>query len=419
MKDLVVIDSKKAAVRIVLAFSMLAALAFAWFAVRWQLGNMLASISTVGDPNSALIADLASGWAPTDPASYWLKAAVDDTVETYEHTVRLAPYDYRWRVQLGRSLVQNDQLERAEIEFKRAVELAPGYAIPHWHLGNFYLRQNRIDEAIAELREAARNNQPYRDQVFSLAWDYFGKDAAQIERLAGDTPDAHARLAYFFAARGRGTDALRNWNMLTEAEKAANPVIAKNMAHGLYIQRYFPQALEFSRQIGFDADAKAETVTDGSFEKGVNEANDSRFGWQIVRNDPKLDISGDSKVKRDGNRSLRFQFRNFVKPVFNNLFQTVVVQPSQRYRLTFWVRTENLKSGGLPLLDVVNANDDKLIARSEVFPNGTNEWQQMAIEFAAPENCTAISLRTTRLPCGEDCPVAGTLWYDDFELSRM
>jgi hypothetical protein len=95
-----------------------------------------------------------------------------------------------------------------------------------------------------------------------------------------------------------------------------------------------------------------------------------------------------------------------------------VVVPGNKYRLSFWVRTENLKSAGGPVLDIVNANDDKLIAKSAVFPTGSNDWQEMTVEFEAPANCSGISIRTARAYCGEDCPIIGTFWYDDFQLIK-
>ncbi|HCA58316.1 MAG TPA: hypothetical protein DEP46_10060, partial [Blastocatellia bacterium] len=76
-------------------------------------------------------------------------------------------------------------------------------------------------EAFAELNKAAQKSSVYREQVFSLAWDYFGKDAAAVEKVAGDAPDVRASLALFFAARGASADALRNWNLLTQEQKAA------------------------------------------------------------------------------------------------------------------------------------------------------------------------------------------------------
>ena len=426
--DLIVLEPNILRSRLLLIGVVLVMLVLTWFGVRWQLGDMLANLTLPTDENAPEIAVFAENLAPSDPRTSWLRAETGDqlpddssvsSVERAEQTVRLAPFDYRWRVDLGRALERDDQLGRAEAELKRAVELATSFAYPRWHLGNFYLRQNRTDEAFAQLKEATKNNTEYREQVYSLAWEYFARDAAQVEKMAGNDPDARASLAYFFAAHGRAADSLRNWNLLSDRDKAANYSIAKSIALGLYEQRHFVQALEFSKQTGNDVAAFAGAVTNGGFESPLTETETAWFGWQITRSDPKIEAVADGKQKHLGDRSLRVTFRNYVKPVLANIFQTVVVEPKTRYRLRFFVRTDGLKSSGGPMIEIGNANDDKSIAQSKQFQMGNNDWQEMTVEFTAPDNCDGIQIRTIRAYCGDSCAINGTFWYDDFELTKL
>ena len=419
MQDLFVIDATNTRVRITLAAVAVIALICGLLMIKWQIGNMFATLTPVSDPNAAQIATFAWSWSPNDPSAGWLAATTKNDLGMFEQTVRLAPFDYRWRQELGRAYEQDEQPDRAEAEFKRAIELAPNFAYSHWRLANFYLRQDRIDEALAELKKAAENNQTYREQAFSLVWDYFNKDPAIAESLAGSNPESRARLAYFFAGRGQADDAMRIWNTLNEETQAANPELAKGMALGLYDQRKFGAALEFSKQAGFDPNAMPETVTDGSFERGLGETGDSRFNWQVMRNDPKMEVAIDQKVKREGTRSMRVSFKNFSKPELYNISQTVVVTANRAYRLKFWVRTENLKSAGPPLLEVINANDDKLITRSSSYPTGSNDWHEMFVDFTTPADCAGVIIRTARSYCGDACPITGIVWYDTFELTRQ
>ena len=73
MQDLVVLDSKKLNVRIVLVIALLAALVFGWFAIRWQLGDMFANLTRTDDENATGIADAAVNLASADPSAYWFK----------------------------------------------------------------------------------------------------------------------------------------------------------------------------------------------------------------------------------------------------------------------------------------------------------------------------------------------------------
>ncbi len=428
-QDLFVKNAKDAKIRLALFSIVAIALVFAWFAVRWQFGDMLGELTTKSDPNALVMSDFAVLMAPSDPQTHLLRAslqqdiiAAPDKTESeiagFLETVRLSPYDYRLWIQLGRALEQAEQYDRAEAALKRAVDLAPSYTFPRWHLGNFYLRQNRPDDAFAELKSATIGNLTYRDQVFALAWDYFGNDPAKLEQIVADREDVHASLALFYAVRGRPGDSLRMWNLLSDENKAAHQQILRVIAQGLYDRRYFPQALEFARQLGMDLDAQPNTITNPSFEKAITDAAETRFGWKILRGDSKLDVTSDNSVRHDGARSLKITFRNYNKPDLYNVLQTVVVEPKRNYRLTFWVRTENLKSAGGPLLEVINANDDKLLATSKTFPLGTNDWQEFTVDFTTSENCNGITVRTGRSFCGDACPIAGIFWYDQFEITR-
>ncbi len=427
--DLLAIDSKSTKARAFLLLAVVVAVLFGWIAARGQFGDMIAELTTPNDPTAPTMAEAARSLAPSDPLTMWLRATLEKNVFTpektdaavsmFEDTVRLSPRDFRWWIELGRAYEQAEKPELAEAAFKQAIALAPKYTFPRWQIGNYYLRQGREEDAFAELKRATESNQTYREQVFSLAWEYYNKDIVKLEQIAADRPDASAGLALFYGQRGLASDSLRVWNKLTADQKQDYRQTLAALAQGLYDRRYFPEALEFTRQDGMDQDSKPETVTNPGFEGPIGSTSDTRFGWMIVRGDSKLDMSSDSGVHYEGAKSLRIAFKNYVKPDLNNIYQTVVVEPGKSYKLSFWVRTENLKSAGLPELQVVNANDDKLITLSSPFQGGTNDWQQVVVEFTTPSNCTGVLVRTGRAFCGDNCPLTGIFWYDEFELHKL
>jgi hypothetical protein len=336
----------------------------------------------------------------------------------FEEVVQRSPYDFRWWIELGRAYEQAEKPERAERAFARAVELAPTYTFPHWQFGNFYLRQNRSEEAFSELRKTTERSVLYREQVFSLAWDYFDKDPQKVEELAADTPDVRATLALFYAARGSADNALRIWNTLSEEQKAQHLDIAGRIARGLFEKRRFRESLAFSVQTGIDPEAQAEAVTNGGFEKFIGTPDDTLFGWRVLKSEGKLDILPDSSVKYEGSRSLRVAFKGYAKPELNNVVQFVAVQPGARYRLSFMLRTDNLRSGGPPLVQIISGTENVGIASSEPFTAGSADWTPVNIEFTAPDNYDGVFIRTGRVMC-EDCPIVGTIWYDDFRLTKL
>lgn len=426
--EIEIIDARQTWVRIVLALAILLALVFGWITVRWQLGIMLADLTTPNDPNAKEIADFALQLAPADPKANWLVAStkkttfspdvVTETARSFESVVRLAPFDFRWWVELGRALEQAEEYEAAEKAYLRSTQLAPNYIYPRWQIGNFYLRRNRTEEAFRELKIAASADSVYRDQVFSIAWEFYEQDTAQLEAIAADSPRVRAGLARFYAAKQRAEDALRVWNTLSNEEKAANEVYARVIAQAFYDKRLYRQSQAFIRDLGLEPDAKLATVQNGGFEQPIKEPGEAYFGWLVAPID-KIDVKFDSTQKHGDNRSLRVSFNTFSQPTLYAITQLVTVEPLAEYQLSFWIKTEELKSGGPPALEIYNANDDKIIVTNDALPTGTTDWQQVKMNFVAPENAEAVGIRTVRIYCGEQCPIIGTLWYDDFKLERI
>ncbi len=423
-----IIETKNTKTRIILAAAIVFALVFGWFAVTRQLGNMLAELTPPSASNAGQVADVAVGFAPRDPLANWFAASVgknvftpesvENSVKLYENVVRLAPFDFRWWIELGRAYEDAEKYEQAENALHRAVELAPNYVYPHWQLGNFYLRRDRADEAFAELKKATAANIAYRDQVYSIAWDYFDKDTARVEEIAGNSPENKVSLVKFYAVKERAADSLRIWNSLSEAEKSLDPGYAKVVAQALYEKRFYRSAVEFARQTGIDPESKAETVTNGGFEKPIGDARETYFGWKIFLAE-KLEIKTDVTQKKEGARSLRVVFNGFSGTDFNHIQQVAAIESNNKYHLSFWLKTENLKSAGTPTLEIVNAADDKIITASKPFPTGSNDWQEITLEFSAPENSEGVYIRTARAYCGDVCPIVGTFWIDDFRIGEQ
>ncbi len=427
-ESLIIIASKGVPARIAIVFAVIAALLFGWFAVRWQLGFMLAELSSPTEPNAKAIGELAVDLSPGDPLANWflLNVARNDNlveseqsaVQSIEKVVRLAPYRFGWWAELGRAYEQSNQPEKAEKAFLRALELAPNYTFPRWHLGNFYLRSGNELNAFSEFKKAAENNSDYRDQVFSIAWEYYDHNPQKLEELAGTTPAVRAGLAKFYAVKEKPAESLKMWNSLNAEEKQENSEVAKVIAQGLFEKRFYRQAVEFVRDLGIEPNANAESIQNAGFEESFGETDYTYFNWRTSKID-KIDIKLDGTQKHGGNRSLRVSFSTYSGGIFYDTFQIATVVPSSKYVLSFWLKTADLKSGGMPNLEVVNANSEKIIAASEPFPSGTNDWRQIKIEFTAPEDAEAITIRTSRAYCGENCPIVGTFWYDDFQLQRI
>lgn len=414
--------------RVAASLLIIAALVFGWFSISWQLGNMFAALTPSNQPNAKAIAEFAHGLSPRDPITNWLKAniekdtfsaqSLEKSVASLEEAIRYAPEDYRYWLELARAYEQVENFEKAEKAFQRAALIAPNYSNVHWQIGNFYLRRGQEAEAFTALGKSAETSAVYREQVFSVVWDFYEKDKSKIEQLAGGKPDMRAGIAKFYAARELPEDSLRIWNTLSEEDKTRNQDIARLIAQALHDKRFFRSSIEFVRQLGIEPLAQRETVQNGGFETPIAEAKDTFFGWVYTRKE-KIEINTDPMKKKEGNKSLRFTFNGFTGIEVKNFHQIVTVEENKKYRLSFWLKTEGLKSAGTPGFEIVNANDEKIIKAVAPFPSGTQDWTLTSIEFTAPPTAQAVAIRLDRGYCGDACPIVGTFWVDDFKLEAL
>ncbi len=417
------LNSRSLPVRIGLVLIGLIVIAFGWFGVRWQIGNLLADMSRPTEENVKPAAQTALNLAPDDPLTNWLAASVNQlenpqSTSRFERVVRLSPNDYQYWVQLGKSFEEANKPIEAEKAFLRAIELAPNYTYPHWQIGNFYLREDSPEKAFGQLKIAADNNDSYREQIFSIAWDYYDQNTAKLEAIVGDSAASRAGLARFYAAKERPRKSLEIWNTLTADQKKNSEQIARLIAQAFYDKRFFLSSVEFVNQIGIEKNVKASTITNGGFEDEIYNSDQTYFSWRVVPTE-KMRVVTNPIKKHGGKKSLQISFNGFEKSQINNIFQTIAVEPETKYRLSFWVKTENLKSAGNPQLEVLNSNNGQLIVASQPFAEGTTDWKQYDLNFTVPAAVEGIGLRTSRAYCGEKCPLFGTFWYDDFELKKL
>jgi hypothetical protein len=439
--QLKLVDVKAPLVRALLVVPVLLALLGSWYATRWYIANVVAEFAPQMR-DEALAEDemesvkletamAAMRLAPNDPWTHWVVAglkkssplpgALEEAIKQYEEAVRLSPNDYRFWVSLGRTRGQAGDFDGGEKALRRAVELAPSYADPRWHLGNLLLRAGRGDEAFTELRRAAEADPRLRSQIFNAAWYVYDENVDAIKDAVGGSPAARAELAVYVAGRGRFDDALRMWSSLNAAEKKEYRQSGEVVMNALLAAKRHRAALELGRELNPDAhSAKAEEISNPGFEEDIEASGSNTFGWKVTSM-PQAQIGFDETQRHSGFRSLRVAFRSPSTLAFTNLSQLLVVEPGAQYRLEYYVRVEALKSAGTPVMEVLDgAGAGSVLAVSSPLPNGTRDWELVTLDFKVPPQSEAVVVRVNRAPCSADpvCPIFGLVWYDDFNLQR-
>ena len=140
----------------------------------------------------------------------------DEAATAYERAISLDPGDVRWHYFLGDVLsVEGAELDLAEQELRRALEIRPGYAPALLRLGNVLLTAGRPDQAAVELERALELEPTLRPARVALAQARLSLDeldAAQqlLEEVLAESPrhaQALTALGQVLMRQGRRDEA--------------------------------------------------------------------------------------------------------------------------------------------------------------------------------------------------------------------
>jgi hypothetical protein len=431
-EQIALINLRSVWARLPLVLLALAALTASWYGMRWMIGDTMAEaapISFQNDPQASFeTAEAAARLAPHDPLAYLTLARLHRysfdpellprALSEYERAATLAPNDYLLWTELGRARATAGDIEGGVAALRRAVALAPNYAEQRWHLGNVLLRAGRNEEAFAELRRAGdADPDKYRPPVFNLAWQLYGPEMDRVMDAVGKTPEARGYLVGVLLGRNRLDDALKIWAGLGVEGRHAQAAAGERLAGALYAQEQYRRAAQVLAEAGRQ-NVSPEQVSNGGFESDIGAAGQF-FRWQVMQV-AGARIAVDARVAHSGTRSLLVVLEASNHVEFRNVWQAIAVEPSTRYRLTYFVRTDSLNTAAsLVTLVTDAASDTNALAASQPVPTGTNDWQQAALEFTTGAKTEGIAVRVVRAGCATGaCPAYGKIWYDDFDLQR-
>lgn len=381
------------------------------------------------DSNSALTsgslmaADRAIDLTPSDPDAHYSRAVAlsfngedREAVREYEKAAALRPRDYFLWLSLGAARDGAGDEAGALSAFSEAVRLAPFYAQPHWQLGNVLLRAGQMDGAFSEMRRAAASNpSALMPQLIDLAWTIYNGDIQSVEKvIQPQTAQAHVALAHFAAKHGKTSDAAKIFRSIENvSEEDRRAFLTELLAAKDFRAAYEVWAKKDARN--------SSGFTDGGFEEQIN-LDESGFGWRVAREIQSLRVSIDNVQPHGGKNSLRVDWKGDANPSVPVIQQLILVEPGTRYRLRFSARTDQLVTGGLPLIVIADpsANDSNELAHSGQFKDRTSPWQDYAVEFTTGKETQAVIIALKRQSCSSNhCPIFGSLWLDDFSLEKL
>ena len=135
-------------------------------------------------------------------------------------------------------------------------------------------------------------------------------------------------------------------------------------------------------------------------------------GFQLVEQ-PGTIAFVDTKVFHSGKASLRLENFNANEGGNARLMQEVVLKPHRLYRITCWVKTEDLAPAGAFRIQLLARDAPRSIAPVDFSLPATSEWRQMTLGF------NSLTHTNLRIYAGVWRGKAGKLWLDDLRLEEM
>jgi len=396
------------------------------FAVRsaaaFGLSRLLATYSLTARHSGA--AKKAVELTPKDAEAHFARAVVlgmSDTpgqsVPELEQAVALRPADYTLWQQLGLLRDQAGDKAAAVAAFDESIRCAPFYSQPRWNRGNVLLRSGQYEAAFVDLNQAAQSNPDLVPILIDLAWGISRGDVKLTEQLAQINGD-RMRIAFakLLARRGKAQEAI------TQLRGAGNvpEAVRHELIDQLLTKSAFKEAFEIWKGApGFQSqnEQPGPSIYDGGFEGSLS-FGESGFGWRVPRDLQATSISLDSGQPHSGSKNLRIEFSGNSNP---NVSQLILLEPDRRYRINFASRSQDVVTGGLPLLVVSDAaGDSKRLGQSAPQPKGTSEWQSYSFEFTTTPATTAVVLSLQRESCTTSpCPIFGSISLDSFSVEQL
>jgi O-antigen ligase len=341
-----------------------------------------------------------------------------DAAAAYERALASRPRDYDLWLQLGHAYRQAGELNSAAAALTRAARYAPHYAAPHWEMGKLLLSLGRRDDAFEEFRAAVRSKPELLKDQIDLAWKEYDGDAIRvIEAVQPQNDPTLLALAQFFAKNGRPVACIQVFRRVTKMSERDRAKLVRELMR----DKRFSEAHEVwsggQKQKNNDPQSTSAEINNGSFENDIMQTP-AGFDWMFAQNLAAVAVSLDFNESHSGTHSMRLDFSGNSNPSNHIVSQFVLVQPKTRYTLNFATRTNDIISGGLPLVMVKDAADDgSVLAQSVPLAAGTQGWQKIAVEFNTTAKTAVVLILVRRQQCKTElCPVFGTSWFDDFSL---
>lgn len=350
-------------------------------------------------------------------------ADINEVIRLYETATRLEPHRARYWADLAGGYEWVGREEDAQRAYERARQLFPNSPEINWKLGNFYIRAERVHEALQAFRRTLSGDAEMRRPVFDLVWRAGVNDRMLLQEMI--PPDSEILLAYlnYLAETQRLEEAGPVWTELLEQRTPLEPQAAFPYLDALIrhqrtdqLKAAWTALMERSRSGMQHRSLDGNLITNGSFE---GEILNGGLDWRVSPVEGAA-VSVDSLNFFDGTRALRIHFDGQHNLDYSHVRQFVLVEPNSVYRFVGYLRAQSVTSDSGPRFQITDAHDAAKLSVSTDGVVGTLGWSLLQLQFRTGPDTRVLTVRVVRPPSRKfDGRIAGTVWIDRLSLEPV
>ena len=350
------------------------------------------------------------------------------SAESLVRAIELNPHSWQYRFEAGRLWELLDEPEKAESAYRASVELNAVGSRSHWRLANFYLRMGRPEDSLPELQAAMLADPFLQETAFAL----LSSSGAEGESVFRVWPTDHAsqlRLLRILCQDAAATNIVGAENLLRPVwqgllEGSEEVPLGDGAIYVDYLRRHatsdeargaWTELMHNHGNVDPAFESGQSKVWNGGFELPIS---DTGFGWRLATGAGTRSYA-DREDCFEGTTCLRFSFDGTENPTSIGIEQSVMVEPSRTYVLSFSSRSVGLNTDQGLFLEVIDrASGDRLLTTEPI--SGTSPWRYHEATLESGEGASELSIRVRRARSLRlDNRLSGTFWLDNVSLEEM
>jgi tetratricopeptide (TPR) repeat protein len=332
-----------------------------------------------------------------------------------EAASELNPYSSAIWLDLAQAEYSTGDRKLTSAAIRRALAVDPTTPDTAWSAANFLLIQGDTANALKEFAMVLRQEPSLVGPVLNVCWQSL-HDINLIESILPANPEVYLSFIKLLLSTGESGAANQVWSAFLQLNKIPDYHNCLFYIDSLLRARAVAQASDAWKQLSSKSVAlKAyfqpnNLVMDGSF---TQEILNSGFGWRYAQR-PQISVALDTAEYHSQGRSIRLIYNGSNSDA--GIFQYIAANPNTKYRLSAWVKSDDLETANGPALAVIDGYGNEVFGATQE-TMGTTGWHRVETEFETGPDTKLLILTILRRP-GET-RIQGKFWFDDVVLAQL